>query len=92
MVQEGRRNATSNVRAIGEAAFWKISFVCRTRGDCALAGARLHRRGGSASDRTGGVNDLSGVAAQRRHSVSGGLEYRAIDSTLQIGSTPYASR
>ena len=52
---------------IGEAAFWKISFVCRTRGDCAFAGARLHCTGGSASDRTGGVNDLPGVAAQRRH-------------------------
>ena len=46
---------------------WKISFVCRTRGDCALAGARLHCTGGGASDRTGGVNDLAGVAAQRRH-------------------------
>ena len=41
-------------------------FFCRTRRDCALR-ARLHRRGGSASDRTGGVDDLSGVAAQRRH-------------------------
>ena len=38
-----------------------------TRRDCAFAGARLHCTGGGASDRTGGVNDLPGVAAQRRH-------------------------
>ena len=67
MVQEGRRNATSNVRDVGEAVFRQISFVCRTRGDRALTGTRLHCTGGGASDRTCGVNDLAGAAAQRRH-------------------------
>src|SRR4051794_41804300 len=39
MVQEGRRNATSNVPAFGEAAFWKISFVAE-REDIALLRAQ----------------------------------------------------
>src|SRR5258705_11968388 len=93
MVQEGRRNATSNVRAVGEAAVWKISFVCRTRGDCALAGARLHCTGGSASDPTGCVNDLPGVAPQRRHPqwrfgvsrVDNALARRAISPPTKTG-------
>src|SRR3981081_1040393 len=78
MVQEGRRNATSNVRDVGEAVVRQISFVCRTRADRALTSTRLHCTGGGASDRTCGVNDLAGAAAQRR---SGGLEDRA--STAQ---------
>src|SRR6478672_2199988 len=68
MVQEGRRNATSNVRDVGEAVVRQISSVCRTRGDGALTSTRLHCQGGGASDRTCGVNDLAGAAAQRRHS------------------------
>src|SRR3979490_2768724 len=67
MVQEGRRNATSNVWDVGEAVVRQISFVCRTRGDRALTSTRLHCTGGGASDRTCGVNDLAGAAAQRRH-------------------------
>src|SRR4030088_228134 len=67
MVQEGRRNATSNVRDVGEAVVRQISFVCRTRADRALTSTRLHCTGGGASDRTCGVNDLAGAAAQRRH-------------------------
>ena len=68
MVQEGRRNATSNVRDVGEAVVRQISFVCRTRGDRALTSTRLHCTGGGASGRTRGVNDLAGAAAQCRHS------------------------
>src|SRR4030081_4041361 len=67
MVQEGRRNATSNVRDVGEAVVRQISFVCRTRADRALTSTRLHCTGGGAADRTGGVNDLAGAATQRRH-------------------------
>src|SRR3954464_15360082 len=67
MVQEGRRNATSNVRDVGEAVVLQISFVCRTRGDRALSSTRLLCTAGGSSDRTWGVNDLAGAAEQRRH-------------------------
>jgi hypothetical protein len=80
MVQEGRRNATSNVRVVGEAAFRKISFVCRTRGDCALRAQgctvpEVARRIGRAASTIS--RELRRNAATR----SGGLGYRA--STAQ---------
>jgi len=81
MVQEGRRNATSNVRDVGEAVVRQISFVCRTRADRALTSTRLHCTGGGASDRTCGVNDLAGSCDATPPPAAAVLEYRA--STAQ---------
>src|SRR5437868_4731632 len=67
MVPEGRRHATSDVCTIGEASLRPISLVCRARGDRAPSRAGHHHAGSRSPARAGSVDDLPGVAAQRRH-------------------------
>ena len=68
MVPKGRRNATSDVWIIGEAALRSVSLVCRSGGDRAPSRAGLLNAEGRSPARAGSVDDLPRVAAQRRHS------------------------
>src|SRR4051812_40202907 len=83
MVPEGRRHATSDAQAIGEAALRPLSLVCRAGGDRAPSRAGPLHAGDRSPARAGGLDDLPGVTAQRCHpqrrpgTRSGGLEYRA---------------
>ena len=65
-VPKGGRHATSDVSAISEAVVRPVSLICGARGDRASSRARLLRAGGCTPARTNSLNDLAGVAAQRR--------------------------
>jgi hypothetical protein len=67
MVPEGRRHATSDVWPIGEAALRPVSLVCGAGGDRAPSRAGLHHAEDRSPARAGGIDDLPGAAAQRRH-------------------------
>ncbi len=67
MVPEGRRHATRDVQTIGKAALRPVSLVCGAGGDRAPSRAGPLHAGGRSPDRARGVDDLSGVAPQRRH-------------------------
>src|ERR1700721_2109138 len=71
MVPEGRRHGTGDVWTIGKAAVRPVSLVCGAGGDRASSRARPHQAGGRSSARAGGVDDLPGVATERRHSRRG---------------------
>ena len=76
MVPEGRRNATSDVRTLSEAARRKISFVCGTRGDRALR-VQGHCIRRSRVDLDGRASTISRELRRNAATRSGGLEYRA---------------
>src|ERR1700687_4912226 len=67
MVPEGRRHATSDVWTFGKAALRPVSLICGAGGDRAPSRAGQYHTGGRSPARVGSIDNLPGVAAQRRH-------------------------
>ena len=76
MVPESRGDTTRDVWTIGQAALGPVSLVRGAGGNRASSRAGLPNAGSRSPARAGSVDDLTGVAAQCRHSKRG-LEYRA---------------
>src|SRR6478672_3225795 len=67
MVQKSRRYAIIDVQTISEAALRPVSLVCGARGDRASSRAGPLQARGCAPTWASGLDDLTRVAAQRRH-------------------------
>ena len=68
MVPDSRGNITGDVWTIGQTAFGTLSLVCRAGGNRSPSRAGLFNAGGCSSAWAGGIDDLTGVAAQCCHS------------------------
>src|SRR3954452_20316693 len=67
MVQTGRRYATIDVQTISQAALRPVSLICGAPGDRTPSRAGPVHAGGCAPAWASGLDDLTRVAAQRRH-------------------------
>jgi hypothetical protein len=100
MVPGGRRHATVTALAVVEAAVRAVSVLRRARGGRACAGAGPRGAGGRPPARAGGVDDLAGVAAQRRHAWRrpgvpghhGPVARRAVRASPEDGEAPPVNR